>query len=105
MFIISVKMAMQGNFVEEMENTGIAEQIRSEPGNLKYANFFPMNDPDTVLLIDCWRSQEDLNTHHASIMKSKIMDLREKYDLHLKVERYLSDDTGIPDSDKQFIRE
>jgi len=92
-------------FAEEMEKTGIAEQIRSEPGNLKYAYFFPMNDPETVLLIDSWQNQASLDLHHASPMMEKIVLLREKYDLHLKVERYLSDDTDIPDSDKQFIRE
>jgi hypothetical protein len=35
----------------------------------------------------------------------QILDLRKKYDLHMKVERYLSDDAGVPDLDKQFIRE
>ena len=32
------------------------------------------------------------------------MELREKYDLHMTVERFVSDDT-MPDSDKGFIRE
>ena len=33
-----------------------------------------------------------------------IMELREKYNLHMEVERYVSED-GIPDSDKKFIKE
>ena len=33
-----------------------------------------------------------------------IRKLREKYNLHMKVERYVSED-GIPDSDKKFIKE
>ena len=36
-------------------------------------------------------------------MMKSIMELREKYDLHMKVERYLADD-GNTDADKQFIR-
>ncbi len=92
-------------FAEEMENSGIAEQIRGEPGNLKYKYFFPINDPETVLLIDCWQDQSALDLHHASLMMEKIFLLREKYDLHMQVERYLSDDSGVPASDKQFIRE
>lgn len=92
-------------FAEEMESSGIAEQIRGEPGNLKYKYFFPMNDPETVLLIDCWQDQAALDLHHASPMMDQILLLREKYDLRMKVERYLSDDTGVPDSNKHFIRE
>lgn len=91
-------------FAEEMESSGIAKQIRAKQGNLRYQYFFPMNDHETVLLIDCWQSQADLDEHHASPIMEKILELREKYDLHMKVERYLSDDAGIPDSDKQFIR-
>ena len=30
---------------------------------------------------------------------------REKYDLHMRVERYVSDGDGIPDRDKMFIKE
>ena len=91
-------------FAEEMESSGTTEQIRGEQGNLKYEYFLPMNDPETVLLIDCWQSQADLDAHHASPVMEKIMELREKYDLHMKVERYISDDAGVPNSDKQFIR-
>ncbi len=92
-------------FAEEMESSGTADQIRGKPGNLKYAYYFPMNDPESVLLIDCWQDQSALDAHHASPMMKKISLLREKYDLHMQVERYLSDDVGIPDSDTQFIRD
>ena len=33
-----------------------------------------------------------------------IFKLREKYNLHMKVERYISDDV-IPETDKKFIKE
>lgn len=92
-------------FTEEMESSGIAEQIRAEQGNLKYEYFFPVNDSETVLLIDHWQDQSSLDSHHASSMMEKILSLREKYDLHMKVERYMSDDAGIPDADMHFIRE
>lgn len=38
-------------------------------------------------------------------MMEKITKLREKYDLHMKVERYVSDEDGIPETDKAFIQE
>ena len=91
-------------FAEEMESSGTAAAIRNEKGNLRYDYFFPMSDSETVLLIDCWEDQKAIDIHHASPMMEKITELRLKYDLHMKVERYLSDDNGIPESDNQFIR-
>ena len=89
-------------FAEEMESSETADMIRAEEGNVRYEYFFPMNDPETVLLIDAWENQEAIDVHHASPMMQKILTLREKYDLHMKVERYISEDT--PDSENRFIR-
>ncbi|MBQ9277327.1 MAG: antibiotic biosynthesis monooxygenase [Lachnospiraceae bacterium] len=89
-------------FAEEMERSKTADMIRAEKGNIRYEYFFPMNDPETVLLIDAWESQEAIDAHHASPMMQTISKLREKYDLHMKVERYVSDD--MPKSDEGFIR-
>lgn len=92
-------------FAEEMERSGTADLIRAEPGNERYDYFFPMNDPETVLLIDSWKDQASLDVHHASPMMGTVAALREKYDLHMRAERYVSDSEGIPASDAKFIKE
>ena len=92
-------------FAEEMVSSGIVSDIRAEDGNLKYEYFFPMDDEETVLLIDSWKDQNSIDIHHASPMMAKIIELREKYDLHMKVERYVSDEAGISETDKAFIKE
>ena len=100
-------MGENGNarkFAEEMENLGVADKIRAEKGNLKYEYFFPMNLPETVLLIDSWEDQDAIDKHHASSMMGEIAALREKYDLHMRVERYISDESGVPEKDEAFIR-
>ena len=90
-------------FAEEMETSGVADRIRAEGGNLRYEYYLPTKDPETVLLIDAWRDQAALDAHHASPMMAEIAVLREKYDLHMKVERLtVSDDD--PDHDRAFIR-
>ncbi len=94
-----------GKFAQEMLSSGIVDEIRAEKGNLKYEYFFPINDKETLLLIDSWENQTALDTHHASPMMQKIIALREKYDLSMKVERYVSDESGIPEKDKAFIKE
>ena len=92
-------------FAEEMISSGIVDEICAEEGNLKYEYFFPVNDSETVLLIDSWDNQQALDLHHKSPMMSKIIGLREKYNLSMKVERYVTDESGIPDKDKEFIKE
>ncbi|MBQ6806339.1 MAG: antibiotic biosynthesis monooxygenase [Lachnospiraceae bacterium] len=78
-------------FAEEMVTSGIVEAVRAEEGNEKYEYFFPMDDPETVLLIDRWRNQEAIDLHHKSEMMSQIAVLREKYKLRLRVERYIEE--------------
>ena len=92
-------------FAEEMVTNGIVNEIRAEEGNLKYEYFFPMEDQETVLLIDSWKDQHSIDVHHASPMMARITELREKYDLHMRVERYVSDENGAPVTDSAFIRE
>ena len=89
-------------FAREMESSGTADAIRREEGNLRYEYFIPMQDEKTVLLIDSWENQQALDVHHASPMMQTISELREKYDLHMTVERYVSAETI--ESDDRFIR-
>ena len=106
---ITVNIYYQGiharDFAREMVASGVVADIRAQEGNLRYEYFFPMEDSETVLLIDSWIDQAALDRHHHSPMMQRIIELREKHDLHMKVERYLSDDAGIPEQDKGFIRE
>ena len=89
-------------FADEMEQSGVAADIRAEEGNERYEYFYPKNDPETVLLIDAWRDQAALDAHHASPMMGRIMALREKYDLHMKAERYVSAEAN--ETDNKFIK-
>ena len=69
----------------------------------KVEYFVPINNDETVLLIDCWENQNALDIHHKTPMMKQIISLREKYDLHMRVERYILDE--FPDEDKKFVRE
>jgi len=89
-------------FAQEMIASGIVKDIREEQGNLRYEYFFPMEDEETVLLIDSWENQQALDIHHASPMMQKIIELREKYDLHMKVERYILEENVL--KDEKYIR-
>ena len=89
-------------FAEEMISSGTVDKIREEAGNLRYEYYTSFDDPETVLLIDSCENQEAIDVHHASPMMAKIAELREKYDLHMTVERFTSDE--LPEQDQSFIR-
>ena len=89
-------------FAEEMMSSGTVDAIRAEEGNLRYEYYLSLDDPETILLIDSWASQEAIDAHHATPMMATIASLREKYDLHMTVERYVGAD--MPETDNRFIR-
>lgn len=89
-------------FAEEMLSGGIVERIKKIDGCLRYEYFIGLSDPETVLLIDTWRDQKALDEYHSSPLMSEVAKLREKYNLHMKAERYIRDE--MPDKDSSFIR-
>lgn len=89
-------------FAREMEESGIADAIRAEEGNLRYEYFQPLHDPETILLVDSWRDQAAIDAHHASPMMQKLSDLRNKYDLHMEAERFTS--AEAPMADEKYLR-
>ena len=54
-FYYSGKDGNARKFTEEMVSNGIVSDIRAEDGNMGYEYFFPMDDKETVLLIDSWK--------------------------------------------------
>lgn len=89
-------------FAREMMESGTVQAISTKEGNLLYEYFQSLDDPETVLLIDSWEDHVSIDAHHASPMMQTIAVLREKYDLHMTVERYVSAET--PESEDRFIR-
>ena len=89
-------------FVKEMEESGIADKTRQQAGNLAYNYYQSLSDPETILLVDTWQDQEALDVHHASTMMQDILDLREKYGLTVRAERYRSDQENIPERDQKY---
>lgn len=88
-----------------MIELGIVSEIRKSVGNLRYEYFIPFEKTNTVLLIDEWENQEALDNHHKSYTMKKILLLREKYNLSMKVYRYINDKENITKLDKQYIKE
>ncbi len=98
-------------FAREMIETGVVGRIQAEEGNAGYEYFLPFEEAEnetaeeeTVMLLDRWKNQEALDIHHASPMMGEIMALREKYDLHMSVERIVGDEEELSQHDSSFVR-
>ena len=70
----------------------------------RYEYFAPIGNSQTILLIDSWASQAAIDAHHKTAMMQTIIELRNKYNLHMKVERYILDITNDPQQDEKFVR-
>lgn len=105
MLTVLIRYKGKGNnarrFVEEMISSGVVETIRNEEGNIRYEYFFSSNDNESVLLVDSWTNQEALDKHHELPLMKTIADLREKYDLHMEVEKY---ELVLDEKDEKYIR-
>lgn len=77
------------------------DAIRKKDGCLRYDYFIPTKEDNCVFLIDSWKNQQALNEHHKSDLMPKIAELRDKYDVHMTVERYISEEN----IDTEYIRE
>lgn len=75
-------------FAEAMVSSGLVYKVRAEEGNLRYEYYFPMQDEESVLLVDEWKNEEALNSHHKSPMMKEIANLREKYKLKMQVKKF-----------------
>ena len=88
-------------FAKEMVASGLVGRIRAEEGNLRYEYYFPLDDEETVLLVDSWRDQSALDVHHHLPLMGEIARLREKYDLHMEVEKY---GESLGEGEDEYVR-
>ena len=98
--------------VDEADYAAILSQVRNnefqkeiERRMAEQENQFKARQETAVLKAE-QVLKESLNAkeREMSQKETEIAQLREKYDLHMRAERYISDESGIPSSDAAFIR-
>ena len=70
----TTKSGMRGKFVEAVMASGILDQIRKEKGCVSYNYYEDVEDPDKLLLVEEWESEED-QQKHLEMLKQ----IKEKY--------------------------
>ena len=59
----TIQSGMRGKFVEAVMASGILDQIRKEKGCVSYNYYEDVEDPDKLLLVEEWESEEDQQKH------------------------------------------
>lgn len=77
----TTQSGMRGKFVEAVMASGILDQIRKEKGCVSYNYYEDVEDPDKLLLVEEWESEENQQKHlqmqmpHMEMLKQ----IKEKY--------------------------
>lgn len=75
-------------FMAEIKNGKIAENSRVEPGNKQYDYFIPVDDANTVLLLEKWESEEAQKIHTATENFKRLGEIKAKYVESVEIEKY-----------------
>ncbi|MCB0870397.1 MAG: antibiotic biosynthesis monooxygenase [Solirubrobacterales bacterium] len=62
--VVAILKVKEGKREEAISGiTPVVEQTHDEPGCISYALHQDNSDPDTLIIVERWKSQDDLNSH------------------------------------------
>lgn len=82
------KAGQRDAFYKELCGIGVHALSNSEAGNVKYDYFLDVQDPDVLLLIETWESQEALTAHSSTETFAKLQALKKVYCTDVKLDRF-----------------
>lgn len=59
----TMKPGQRETFLKEVQAQGILDAVRREDGCLQYAYYLPVEEDDTLLLVECWRDRQAQQVH------------------------------------------
>lgn len=82
------KSGQREAFYKELCDLGARNISIHEAGNGKYDYFFDAQDPDVLLLVEYWESQEHLTAHSSTESFAKLQALKAVYCEDVKIDRF-----------------
>ena len=81
------KAGTREKFVSEVSSSGVLQKIREEDGSLSYQYYYDAEDPDTLLLVEEWQSEEQQKIHMQTAHMNVLKGIKEKYVLETSVQK------------------
>ena len=82
------KPGLAQDFLDALSAAGIREAVRAEAGCLQYDYFLSAGDPDQVLLVERWESQQAQTLHLAQPHMDRVKALKERFVEETSLIRY-----------------
>lgn len=75
-------------FFKAVTESGVAAGVRQEPGNRGYNFYLPLEEKDTLVLIEQWDSKEAADAHPFTDNVKKLASFKPDYVLETTAVRY-----------------
>ena len=83
-----IKPGMRDQMVKEIQESGIGEMYRLQPGNIVWNFSLPVNYEDTFYLTDVWQDEASVEAHMLCEPTPIWGAIKEKYIIDKVVRRY-----------------
>ncbi len=80
----------RNEFIQNVKKSGIIKDSRQEPGNLAYQYFYPIDDNNSVLLIESWTNTAAQAAHGQTEHFKKLSELKKKYVEEVIIKKYFA---------------
>ena len=88
----TVKPGKRDEFFRRLEEEGVIEGSRKEPGNRKYDYYFPVDSADDICLLELWTDAEAQIAHGKTSHYQKLAKLKEEYVTEAAVRKYIAEE-------------
>lgn len=73
------KPGKRQDLLDGLSAAGIRDAVRAEAGCLQYDYYLSVSDPDEVLLVERWESQEAQKLHLTQPHMDRVKQLKERF--------------------------
>lgn len=91
--VYNIKEGKRAEFFRKVEESGIIAASRQEPGNLSYDYYYPINDKNSVLLIESWTDSTAQAAHGKTEQYKKLSELKKEYVEEVTINKFAVSNT------------
>ena len=88
-----VKEAKRGEFIQKVKELGIMVASKQEPGNLFYEYYYPIDDENSILLVEAWTNTNAQVLHTKTEHLKLLSKLKNEYVEATQIKKFTASDT------------
>ncbi|NLD47106.1 MAG: antibiotic biosynthesis monooxygenase [Clostridiaceae bacterium] len=87
-----VKEGKRDDFTRKVKDLGIMDASKQEPGNLLYEYYYPIDDENSVLLVEAWANTDSQVQHTKTEHFKLLFELKKEYVELTKIKKFTASD-------------